>query len=499
MGSTTGRGMASSPLQRKGRGQGGLTVVEALREQGDSGGIRTLPIAQIAPNPENPPAREEDVADLAASIREVGVLTPVTVMPTAAYLMQKPEAAETIAGRAWVVLAGHRRRAAALLADVAEVPAIVREDLAGQSAEVMLHENLHRLDLTPIEEAHGYAAALAARGCSQRELATRLGVSQSQISKRLALLTLPEELQALVGQGSLSVVDAASILEAGAEVAAEMVILLADGTMRGRGVSVLMSIAANRIHERASLALAQQIATERKAQVVPYNDVEKALATRNRWNHRLTTEKDIKAAQKRGDLIVAPSRERYSTKPEFYRVSLPERRATEQEETKARRERDRLLARNRKVAAKARMAFLVEIAAAKTPASATMQGLLVAAVLDGVALGANRTHAAHKLAVAAGLSSEDTGDWQWRNTMVLETDPARRLRLAYLCFLGSVESEISNDTYRSTWGAVEIAYIEHLISRGYAPTEWESDRLTASRERLNQARAAATKDGDDDE
>lgn len=138
--------------------------------------IETIPIEKLQPSPDNPRRAVGDVSDLAASIRSVGILEPLVVIP--------------VEGAGYQVVLGHRRLAGAKVAGFTEVPAIVRELDDATRVEMMAIENLQREDLTPLEEADAFRR-LVDLGHSQRELAERVGRSQSHVSKRLALLELP--------------------------------------------------------------------------------------------------------------------------------------------------------------------------------------------------------------------------------------------------------------------------------------------------------------------
>lgn len=155
-----------------------------------------LPIGKVKPSPDNPRQQAGDVTDLATSIKAVGVLEPLIVMPNGT-------------GDSYTIVCGARRYAGAKSAKLKEVPVIVRKDLDTKSAlEIMLIENLHREDLNPIEEAESYKRLIEDVGVSQRDLSQRIGRSQPHISKRLSLLSLPEGLQADVAKGSVGLGDA---------------------------------------------------------------------------------------------------------------------------------------------------------------------------------------------------------------------------------------------------------------------------------------------------
>jgi ParB family chromosome partitioning protein len=141
---------------------------------------------------------EETLTDLAASIAEIGVLQPVLV--------------RRIGEGRYQLIAGERRWRAAQRAGLATVPAIVRltDDLA--SMEQALVENLHRQDLTPLEEAAAYQQLIEDFGLTHEALAARVGKSRPSISNALRLLALPAAVQSLIADGRLSAGHAKALL-----------------------------------------------------------------------------------------------------------------------------------------------------------------------------------------------------------------------------------------------------------------------------------------------
>ncbi|QEH94776.1 hypothetical protein FV141_14230 (plasmid) [Dermacoccus abyssi] len=104
-------GLGGAPLQRRGpKARKSASLVSAVRTQ-DESSVLYLALSEIADNPENPEARVQDVAELADSMREVGQLQPGLVVDAGEFVAEYPQHAEAVAGRAWVLLAGHRRRA----------------------------------------------------------------------------------------------------------------------------------------------------------------------------------------------------------------------------------------------------------------------------------------------------------------------------------------------------------------------------------------------------
>jgi ParB family chromosome partitioning protein len=196
-----------------GRGLGALIVsTEAAPEAAEGTqaaqgappgpGVQTLPLAALAPNPRQPRTRfdEASLAELAASIREHGIIQPLIV--TAA--PQQP-------GAYWLV-AGERRWRAAQLAGLSAAPVLVREANPQQLVELALIENVQRADLNPLEEAHAYQALLDEFGLTQAELAERVGKSRPAIANAVRLLQLPPAAQAAVVEGTVSAGHARALL-----------------------------------------------------------------------------------------------------------------------------------------------------------------------------------------------------------------------------------------------------------------------------------------------
>lgn len=166
------------------------------------GVLYNIPINRISPNPKNPRKTfdQEELEKLAQSIREVGILQPLVLVPE--------EDGEHLR-----LVAGERRWRAAQLAGVGSVPALIRRLTPAQEAEIMLIENLQRRDLDPIEEAQAYQALLREHGYTQEKLAEKLGCSQSHIANRLRLLRLPDEVKENISRKILSAGHAHALLK----------------------------------------------------------------------------------------------------------------------------------------------------------------------------------------------------------------------------------------------------------------------------------------------
>ncbi|MHB1063628.1 MAG: ParB/RepB/Spo0J family partition protein [Georgenia sp.] len=166
-----------------------------------------LPVGQIVPNTRQPRQvfDEDDLDELAASIREVGVLQPVVVRPLAVQPTNPDEPR-------FELIMGERRWRASRQAGNATVPAIIRDTTDGDLLRDALLENLHRADLNPLEEAAAYQQLLGDFGCTHDELAARIARSRPQISNTLRLLKLPPLVQRRVAAGVLSAGHARALL-----------------------------------------------------------------------------------------------------------------------------------------------------------------------------------------------------------------------------------------------------------------------------------------------
>jgi ParB family chromosome partitioning protein len=155
---------------------------------------RTVPTAFLRPNKFQPRKTfaQEELRDLAASIREKGVLQPILVRP--------------VAGDANVfeIVAGERRWRAAQLAKVHDVPVVVREMGDGEALELAIVENVQREDLNAIEEAAAYHELMDRFSYTQEKVAEEVGKSRSHIANTVRLLKLPEPVKAMIRDGRLS-------------------------------------------------------------------------------------------------------------------------------------------------------------------------------------------------------------------------------------------------------------------------------------------------------
>lgn len=186
--------MARKPL---GRGLGALIGGEDKVYEGDE--LIELEIERIRPNSQQPRTRfaEDELDNLAASIRENGVVQPIIVR-------------KALDG--YELVAGERRWRASQRAGLEKIPAVVRSVDDGKLLEIALLENIQRQELNPVEEALAYRKLIDSIGLTQDELSNRIGKSRTHITTFLRFLKLPEDVQKLVEEGRLSAGHARALL-----------------------------------------------------------------------------------------------------------------------------------------------------------------------------------------------------------------------------------------------------------------------------------------------
>jgi ParB family chromosome partitioning protein len=162
--------------------------------------LREISVTAVHPNPNQPRVHfdEEALAELTSSVRAIGVLQPILVRPRG--------------DNEFELIAGERRWRAATRAGLSTIPAIVRVTDDVSSVEQALVENLHRQDLTPLEEAAAYKQLLDDFSMTHEQVATKVGKSRSAITNSLRLLALPASVQQLLADGRLTAGHAKALL-----------------------------------------------------------------------------------------------------------------------------------------------------------------------------------------------------------------------------------------------------------------------------------------------
>ncbi|MEN2977295.1 ParB/RepB/Spo0J family partition protein [Tistrella bauzanensis] len=180
----------------------GDTVIEDAAPAAAVGDIRMMPIERLHPGRYQPRRHfdEEALAQLAASLRERGVVQPILVRP--------------VDDGRFEIVAGERRWRAAQIARLHEVPVIVRHMADHDALEIALVENIQRQDLTPLEEAEGYRRLMGEFSYTQEELGRVIGKSRAHVANMLRLLNLPDAVKEMLDDGRLTMGHARAIATA---------------------------------------------------------------------------------------------------------------------------------------------------------------------------------------------------------------------------------------------------------------------------------------------
>lgn len=226
-----------------------------------SEGVSTLRISEIEPNKNQPRKsfNNETLKQLADSIMEHGVLQPLIV--------------RSIAAGNYVIIAGERRWRAAKMAGLSEIPVIIRDDLSDEQAmQIAMIENLQRENLNPIEEALGYKELIDKFGMTQDKLAQVLGKARSSVANSLGLLSLPNGVQELLRNGSLSAGHCKALKKVkDAALMTELAHKAAEGELSVRQVEVIAKREAQRLDE-------EKDKKELKPRISYYTEIEVSLS-----------------------------------------------------------------------------------------------------------------------------------------------------------------------------------------------------------------------------
>ena len=170
----------------------GLAAILSTKDEMPAAGLREIPVELVQANPDQPRTDfdPEQLTALAESIKARGVLQPIVVRP--------------LPGGAYELIAGERRLRASRHADLATIPAVVRDTDEQERLELALIENMARADLNPVEEARACATLVDDLGLTKEELGRRVGRSRAAVSNLIRLLELPDEVLGAIGDGRLS-------------------------------------------------------------------------------------------------------------------------------------------------------------------------------------------------------------------------------------------------------------------------------------------------------
>ena len=202
--------MSTRKTQARGLGRGLSALMADVRDEEDTDAERRpqpdmlVPVERVHPNPDQPRRHfdTEALDDLARSISEKGIIQPLIVR-------ENPRE-----GGEYEIVAGERRWRAAQIAQLHEIPVLLRSFTDTEVLEVAIIENIQRADLNPVEEASGYSQLMMKFGHTQEKLADVLGKSRSHIANAVRLLNLPDEVQGYLREGRLSAGHARALITA---------------------------------------------------------------------------------------------------------------------------------------------------------------------------------------------------------------------------------------------------------------------------------------------
>jgi ParB family chromosome partitioning protein len=185
--------------KKRGLGRGLNALIPGGETPNGETGLQMLSLTQIVPNPHQPRTvmDEEKLAELAASIKEHGLIQPLIVTQTES---------------GYTLIAGERRWRASQLAGLSEVPVVVKETTPQGMLEMAIIENIQRADLNPLEEAYAYQQLTDEFGLTHEQVAQRVSKGRSTITNLLRLLELPENIQQAVTDGRISGAHARALL-----------------------------------------------------------------------------------------------------------------------------------------------------------------------------------------------------------------------------------------------------------------------------------------------
>lgn len=263
-----------------GRGLDALIPLEesTFEKIESSSGVTQISVGAISPNPRQPRVRFDpsELAELAASIREHGIIQPLIVMQG-----QNPNE--------FILIAGERRLLAARQANLETVPVIIREATQQELVELALIENVQRADLSPLEAAEAYRQLVEDFSLSHEAVATRVGKSRVSITNTLRLLKLPTDVQEAIVDERISEGHARA--------------LLALPTSQAQ-IAAMHSILKHDLNVRQTEELVRKMSGERPLRVPKMGLPPELAAVEEHLRHRLGTKVSINPSRKGGTLVI---------------------------------------------------------------------------------------------------------------------------------------------------------------------------------------------------
>lgn len=491
--------------QARAIGAEGITAGLASIAAADGQQVIQAPTAATVPHPFNPAGRSEPQPDdsewveLVDSVRAKGVQVPILLVTRDAFLKARPALQSSIAAdAAYVIIYGHRRRAAAVAAGLETISAVVDDSALADDGDLdaMTIENLHRKGLTDLEQAEIFAR-YSEMGLSQRAIADRLGVNQSTVSRRLSLLLMAPEVRDGVRNGALGISEAAALVgklpygparswqsEPGAEQDSGASTDPEQNTDERRSDQIAAyKLVVNGMTPKLA---AGRVLAERRARARAANEgVEIVDASRlfgpDHRRHAVSSpaevEGEVVAAidELQGGLVYYPAEPpAEAAVPDV--VAAPADGPVVAPAAKAD-------SKHRAAAMKARRAACPRLVSTPPPREKLLP-LLAAQYSSGVASLAGSAagwNLAFEFSRAAGLvSAEHPSVDAYRAAAAREDELKRQLEIAWACAVAGFELHAS-DKARASWQSVDSAYLQLLQERAnYVPAAWERERLASA-------------------
>ena len=470
---------------------GGITAGLASIAAADGQRFIEAPTAAIAPHPYNAPIRSTPQPDnlrwveLINSVRAAGIQVPILVVSRAAFIRSRPGLESTLSPDAeYVIIYGHRRRAAAAEAGLATVPAVIDDSVMddGGDLDAMTIENLGREDLSELQQAEMFAR-YSESGVPQRAIAEKLGWNQSTVSRRLGLLLLAPAVLEAVERGAIKSTEAA-----------ELASKLPYGPARpwqqepqpeqnsdercADQIAACHLVIAGMVPKRA----AERVLAERRARRRAAQEGIEVVDPRERFGAHHQQYALASPADAGGRPVVAAIDERQGGLV-YYPASVPRAGADDPSTNPPDRAggspRERLAAQRARRSAGSRLA-------ASPPPREKLLPILAAQFVAGVtALGASNAgwNLAYEFGAAAGLIASNFRDAaSYREASAAETDLKRQLEITWTSAVAGFELYAS-DKARATWDHLDMLYLDLLQDRvNYSPTAWEQERVKEAAE-----------------
>lgn len=265
--------------RKRGLGKGLEALIPSgSQEELTSGAIQQVPIEEIRPNPRQPRSEfdEENLASLANSIREHGILQPLVII-------------RSRTGKGYELIAGERRLQAAVLAGLSTVPVIIRQANEQLQLELALIENLQRDDLTPLEAADGYRQLVDDFGLSHEEIAEMMGRSRTSVSNILRLLKLSAAVRKALQKGEISEGHGRALLPLGSAQAQS---------------AALQSILERGLNVRQAEELVRRLLGRRRGQSKPKDRSPEMIALEDQLRQALGTRVSVRPGRRGGSIVL---------------------------------------------------------------------------------------------------------------------------------------------------------------------------------------------------